>query len=1035
MNFTPGIASTSQTDATPVHTEPESNDFTLFNINGLAPQTKPSKIPFIRDILACNSHLFLGLTETWLEHHNDAEVSIESYTLFRQDRPTRKNKKGRHVGGVSLYVLESWAPDADTLLKYSNKAVDILGVHIPSRNIFISVIYRQPDDKAHGNPSSNNEFVEVLNKLKDTITELPSPTPDIIIMGDFNFPHMLPDTWKNGQTRQGIPKDENAMINSMQRVVDEFFLEQLIDTATHQDGNILDLIFTNNADLLHSFSCDETIFSDHHLVHCKSNYIYKQTTEQKSASTENDSFGNLNFFSDDVNWEKISQELSDCHWEQELSHCDNHSTMMDKFIELCFKVCQKFVPKKKSRIPNSKIKIPRYRRNLMRRRTKIKKKIKQKRLSAKRRTKLKHELIEIEVSLKSDYCKEKATQEDHAISAIRKNSKHFFSYAKKFSKVRQGIGPLSGPNSESINCPKQMADILSNQYASVWTIPSINKPDITNANTSNPSLSDIEFTPHDLEKAIDELSNNSSPGPDKFPALLLKRCKESLSYPLFLIWRESLDTSEINSKQKSAHVIPIHKGGSKAPPKNYRPIALTSHLINIFEKVVRNALVSYIEKHDLFNATQHGFRFGRSCLSQLLDHYDKITKLMEEGHDVDVVYVDFAKAFDKVDINIAMAKIRALGISGRLADWIYCFLIHRTQQVVVNSAKSSAKEVISGVPQGSVLGPLIFLILIGDIDKEIATAFLSSFADDTRIGREVDCETDAESLQSDLNTVYNWCIDNNMSFNSDKFEYMSYLSNTNNAEFHKSEYYDNNGNSIKRSDHVKDLGVQMSSCGTFTHHINHTTTKAKQLCGWILRTFVTRDTLPMMTLYKSLVLPHFDYCSQLWSPSSPGEINKLEIIQRAFIKKIYNVHKLSYWQQLQYFKLFSLQRRRERYRIIYLWKMMEKMVPQVGELKVINHDRIGRYCYVPRVKSSATARVKSIRYSSFSIHAPQLFNSLPYHIRNLSCCSIDIFKKRLDEYLHSIPDEPQITGYTACRRAKTNSIIHMRNVAQRDLGS
>ena len=131
----------------------------------------------------------------------------------------------------------------------------------------------------------------------------------------------------------------------------------------------------------------------------------------------------------------------------------------------------------------------------------------------------------------------------------------------------------------------------------------------------------------------------------------------------------------------------------------------------------------------------------------------KSPKRMEEGHDVDIVYVDFAKAFGKVDINIAMRKIRSLGITGLLADWIHCFLTHRTQQVVVNSAKSKSKEVISGVPQGSVLGPLIFLILIGDIDKDIATSFLSSFADNTRIGREVDEEEDEKFLQNDLENV------------------------------------------------------------------------------------------------------------------------------------------------------------------------------------------------------------------------------------------------------------------------------------------
>ena len=381
---------------------------------------------------------------------------------------------------------------------------------------------------------------------------------------------------------------------------------------------------------------------------------------------------------------------------------------------------------------------------------------------------------------------------------LKTNSKHFYSYAKKLSKTHVGIGPLTNSNSETVSCPQKMAEMLSEQYASVWTKPKVTNTNDTHQNNSGFLLSDISCTPSDLEIVIDELTDNASPGPDKYPAILLKKCKTSLSYPLSLIWRKSLDTTTINDTQKSANVIPIHKGGSKGVPKNYRPIALTSHLIKIFEKVVRNAIVAFLEEHDLFNPSQHGFRFGRSCLSQLLEHYDKITRLLAEGHDVDVVYVDFAKAFDKVDINIAMEKIRKLGISGLLADWIYCFLSNRTQQVVVSSCKSKPKEVISGVPQGSVLGPLIFLILISDIDRDIATSFLSSFADDTRIGQAVDCENDAYTLQQDLQSVYKWCEDNNMAFNSEKFECMSYVSHKRNEEFLTPIYYDNNGKQMKK---------------------------------------------------------------------------------------------------------------------------------------------------------------------------------------------------------------------------------------------
>ena len=297
---------------------------------------------------------------------------------------------------------------------------------------------------------------------------------------------------------------------------------------------------------------------------------------------------------------------------------------------------------KKSKLnKTTKIRIPRHRRTLMRRRTKVQKQLQNKKLSIKRRHKLKHELTDIELSLKSDYCSERTNQENSAIEAIKTNSKYFFSYAKKFSKVHTGIGPLTDKNSNTITCANEMAKMLSKQYASVWTTPSSIQNEGTTADESYPTISNIEH----LESAIDELTNNASPGPDKFPAILLKKCKTSLSVPLFLIWRKSLDTSVINNIQNSANIIPIHQGGSKAIPKNYRPIDLTSHLIKIFEKVIRNKLVSYLEQNNLLNPTQYGFRIGRSCLSQLLEHFDKITKLMEDGHDVDVVYVDFAKGY------------------------------------------------------------------------------------------------------------------------------------------------------------------------------------------------------------------------------------------------------------------------------------------------------------------------------------------------------------------------------------------------------
>ena len=199
---------------------------------------------------------------------------------------------------------------------------------------------------------------------------------------------------------------------------------------------------------------------------------------------------------------------------------------------------------------------------------------------------------------------------------------------------------------------------------------------------------------------------------------------------------------------------------------------------------------------------------------------------------------------------------------------------------------SRQMPVTSGVPQGSVLGPLLFLVLIGDIDANVASSFLSSFADDTRIGNMITSDEDVRRLQADLESIYQWSINNNMSFNSNKFELLRYRSKES-KEFQTSlAYTSNNGQEIKETQHVRDLGVIMSNDATFTTHIHQKTKSVKALISWILRTFKSRETLPMITLWKTQVICHLDYCSQLWSPSKTGAIQCLELLQKAFFSKI-----------------------------------------------------------------------------------------------------------------------------------------------------
>ena len=570
-----------------------------------------------------------------------------------------------------------------------------------------------------------------------------------------------------------------------------------------------------------------------------------------------------------------------------------------------------------------------------------------------------------------------------------------------------------------------MAEILSSQYSSVFTKPSSSPYHDIVEEDDIPTITDIQFTEEDIIDAIDELSNNAASGPDGVTAIFLKKCKNSLSKALFLLWRDCLDKGITPWKLKEGHIIPIHKGGNQGLAANYRPVTLTSHLIKVFEKVIRNHLVSFLEENNKFNPSQHGFRIGRSCLSQLLSHYDRIISLLEKGLNVDTIYLDFSKAFDKVDHSLVLKKLSILGIRGTILQWIESFLTNRTQRVLVNGFLSKPAPVISGVPQGSVIGPLLFLILIGDIDKDIASSFISSFADDTRLSRATSGVTDSSALQTDLEKVYLWAIDNNMTFNAKKFEALRY--GADDVLKAVTSYTSPDGSIIPDKDHLRDLGVTMSADGSFTQHIHEMCQSARNMCSWILRTFQSRSSELMLTLWKSLVLPILDYCSQLWCPVKTGLIQEIEDIQKSFTRKIRCDKRGDYWERLNDLGLYSLQRRRERYRIIYTWKILENLVPNVGANKIQSRTSIrnGRMCVVRLPLNSASSKVQGLVEASFAIHGGNLFNTLPKSIRNLTNVDLSIFKRKLDGYLSSIADEPQSPGYTNRRRAASNSLIHM----------
>ena len=609
-------------------------------------------------------------------------------------------------------------------------------------------------------------------------------------------------------------------------------------------------------------------------------------------------------------------------------------------------------------------------------------------------------LITVEAKLHKLYRQTKTHEEAKAVNSINENTKYFFSYAKRKSKIKSKIGPLLNKITGEMTIDSvEMADILAEQYSSVFSIPAAQPPLIS---TDAAPINNIEISQADLINAIDEIKPTAAAGPDGIPAILLKKCKNALAEPLTTLWNKCMETSQIPPSLKEAIIPPIHKGGSKADPANYRPVALTSHLIKIYEKAIRNRLTKHLDQQELLNQNQHGFRPGRSCLTQLLAHFDNIVSLLEDGQNVDVIYLDFSKAFDKVDHNILLTKLSSIRINGKTLRWIQEFLTNRTQRVMVNGKLSAPHEVKSGVPQGSVLGPLLFLVLINDIDKATLHSLIASFADDTRATHGIKNQMDASNLQNDLFQIYHWSNMNNMKFNSLKFELLRYGKDKDLKE--NTSYVTPDWDVIEQKETVKDLGVSMSADNTFKVHIANIAESAKKMASWVLRTFETRERTPMMTLYKTLVRPLLEYSSPLWTPTSKEEIKKLEDIQKSFVKKIKGVSP-NYETACKQLQLYTLEERRARYLAIHIWKILEELSPNLSKdpNKCIQQQtdiphRRGRTCRIFNL-TRTPSHLQKTRKQTIRCQGPKIFNSLPKAIRNLTKINMTTFKSKLDNHL------------------------------------
>ena len=461
-----------------------------------------------------------------------------------------------------------------------------------------------------------------------------------------------------------------------------------------------------------------------------------------------------------------------------------------------------------------------------------------------------------------------------------------------------------------------------------------------------------------------------------------------------MIYRESLRTGETPEDWRKANVTPIFKKGDRNDPTNYRPISMTSQVCRILESIVRDHMVEHLKENNLLNDGQHGFREGRSCLTNLLTTLEDWTKILDEEDCVDSVYLDFRKAFDLVSHKHLLLKLHNLGIDGQIGTWIKSFLENRKQKVVIRGSKSDELEVLSGVPKGSVLGPILFLVFINDL-PQCATCPVCLFADDSkiycRVAREnrdrPELEGSHELLQKDLEEIQKWADKWKMSFNVNKCKvlHMGY-SNPNHE-------YSLNGTILNKTKEERDLGVLVSNDLDFANHIKGIVSKANRMVGLIKISFESVDIDMFLNLYKSLIRPLLEYCVQAWSPHEEKDITLLENVQRRATKMVRGLGHLSYEERLNALELTKLEERRIRGDMILTYRLLsgEEDVDyrRFFTLKSHDHNTRGHFLKINTVYTRT-----NVRKFFFSIRVINRWNSLPGKVVSAPCTSV--FKSRYD---------------------------------------
>ena len=436
--------------------------------------------------------------------------------------------------------------------------------------------------------------------------------------------------------------------------------------------------------------------------------------------------------------------------------------------------------------------------------------------------------------------------------------------------------------------------LFNKYFYSVFTHSSYDSLSTDNLQVPNLSLSTVNITPLDVFQALSSLDPSKASSNDSISPALLKNCAGSLTIPVHYLLTLSLGTQSLPLEWRTHCIVPVFKSGDRALINNYRPISLLSVISKVLEKIVYQNLFDFL--YSRLSIYQFGFIPRQSCLQQLLSFTHELYLAKSLHHDADVIYLDYKKAFDSVVHTKLLYKLWEYGINDNLWNWIRAYLTGRRQCVRVNDTTSEFLPGISGVPQGSLLGPLFYIIFINDMFDSFQAARPFTFADDTKLLLTIHNSSDHNRLQKDLDELSQWNSLWNLSLNPSKCHHIHYHFSNTVHDIHN-QYFINN-NSIPSQLQTKDLGITFTSNLQWTMHYKSIISKAYKMFHLLRRTFNCPLAPARKHLYLALVRSYLVYCSPLWRPYLIKDIENFERLQRRATKFILNNYHLDYKSRL-----------------------------------------------------------------------------------------------------------------------------------------